>query len=155
MTAEFRAPAGSPDYYVFRVFGERDWRTLHDLLVLADRAERLVARGKQEYDTDEMLRYAGQMICISIGEAAGRLSGELVDTHKEIRFELMRKQRNFAAHRYDVLDPEIIWETLATSFPEDKAKISELLQRRVPSAKGQSIARARCLAASPREQPEG
>jgi hypothetical protein len=28
----------------------------------------------------------------------------------------MREQRDFAAHGYEVLDPEITWETLATSF---------------------------------------
>lgn len=134
MTGEFRAPTGSPGNYVYRRFGERDWRTLHDLLVFADRAERLVARGKEAYDADEMLRYAGQMICISIGEAASRLSSELPDAHPEIRFGLMRKQRNFAAHRYEVLDPEIIWETLATSFPQDKARIAELLDRPAPSS---------------------
>ena len=134
MTGEFRAPAGSVEHYVYHAFGERDWRTLHDLLVFADRAERLVARGKEAYDADEMLRYAGQMICISIGEAAARLSDELLGVHPEIRFGLMRKQRNFAAHRYEMLDPEIIWETLATSFPEDKAKIAELLKRPAPSA---------------------
>jgi len=134
VTGEFRAPTGSVDHYVYRTFGERDWRTLHDLLVFADRAERLVARGKEAYDADEMLRYAGQMICISIGEAANRLSDELLDAHPEIRFRLMRKQRNSAAHRCEVLDPEIIWETLATSFPEDKAKIAELLERPAPSA---------------------
>lgn len=133
MTGEFRGPTGSAGHYVYQRFGERDWRTLHDLLVFADRAERLVARGKEAYDADEMLRYAGQMICISIGEAATRLSDELLDAHPEIRFRLMRKQRNFAAHRYEVLDPEIIWETLATSFPEDKAKIAEVLERRAPS----------------------
>jgi uncharacterized protein with HEPN domain len=134
MTGEFRAPTGSVDQYVYQTFGHRDWRTLHDLLVFADRAERLVARGKEAYDADEMLRYAGQMICISIGEAATRLSDELLDAHPEIRFRLMRKQRIFAAHRYEVLDPEIIWETLATSFPEDKAKIAELLERPAPLA---------------------
>jgi uncharacterized protein with HEPN domain len=134
MTGEFHAPTGSVDYYVYQKFGERDWRTLHDLLIFADRAERLAARGKEAYDADEMLRYAGQMICISIGEAATRLSDELLDAHPEIRFRLMRKQRNFAAHRYEVLDPEIIWETLATSFPDDKAKIAELLERRAQSA---------------------
>jgi uncharacterized protein with HEPN domain len=62
------------------------------------------------------------------------LSDELLDEHPEIRFGLMRKQRNFAAHRYEVLDPEIIWETLATSFPQDKAKIAELLERPAPLA---------------------
>lgn len=134
MTGKFRAPAGSASRYVYQRFGGRDWRTLHDLLVFAGRAERLVARGKEAYDADEMLRYAGQMICISIGEAASRLSDELPNAHPEIRFGLMRKQRNFAAHRYEVLDPEIIWETLATSFPEDKAKIAELLERQAPPA---------------------
>lgn len=134
MTSEFRAPTGSVDHYVYQTYGERDWRTLHDLLVFAGRADRLVARGKEAYDADEMLRYAGQMICISIGEAATRLSDELLDAHPEIRFGLMRKQRNFAAHRYEVLDPEIIWETLATSFPEDQAKIAELLDRPAPPA---------------------
>lgn len=133
MTGEFHAPTGSAGYYVYQTFGERDWRTLHDLLVFAGRAERLVARGKEAYDADEMLRYAGQMICISIGEAATRLSDEMLDAHPEIRFGLMRKQRNFAAHRYEVVDPEVIWETLATSFPEDKAKITELLERPAPS----------------------
>lgn len=130
MTGRFRAPTDAAGYYVYQTFGERDWRTLHDLLVFAGRADRLVKRGKDAYDADEMLQYAGEMICIGIGEAATRLTDQLVSAHPEIRFRLMRRQRNFAAHRYDVLDPEIIWETLATEFPKDKAKIAELLARR-------------------------
>lgn len=126
---EFRAPEGSADNYVYQRFGRRDWRTLHDLLVFGGRADRLVARGKSAYDADEMLRYAGKMLCIDIGEAASRLSDDLVQAHPEILFRKMREQRNFAAHRYESIDTDIIWETPAESFPGDRDKIADLIER--------------------------
>lgn len=111
----------------YRLPGSRDQQALRDLLAFAGRAQRLVSRGKAAYDTDEMLQLAGQKICIDIGEAATRLSDEFVAAHAEIAFRGMRGQRNFAAHRYDTIDPEIVWNTLAVRFPQDAGKIAELL----------------------------
>ena len=126
---DFHAPEAAAGSYVVTRFGDRDWRTLHDLLVFQGRAERLVQRGKRAYESDEMLRYAAEAICIGIGEAAGRLSDALVAAHPEISFQYMRRQRNFAAHRYDSIDADIVWNTLAVSFPADATKIARLLQR--------------------------
>lgn len=44
----------------------------------------------------------------------------------------MKRARNLVAHNYDIVDPEIMWETLASAFPTDLARIRALLDRWKP-----------------------
>lgn len=127
MTGESEEPGG--DNYVAQRFGTRDWRSLRDMLEFGNRAARLVARGRDAYDHDEMLQYAAQKICIDLGEAATRLSSELIATHPEINFVGMRRQRNHVTHRYDIIDTAIVWNTIAIALPADLRRVRELLAR--------------------------
>jgi len=89
----------------------------------------LVSRGKLAYDRDVQLQLAAEAIQHRIGEAVRRLPAEVVDAHPEIRFRAMKRARDKIAHNYDIVDPEIVWNTLAVALPEDAAKIRELLGR--------------------------
>lgn len=107
--------------------GERDRRALEDLVEFGALAEDLVARGKAAYDSDVQLQLAGEAIQHRVGEAVSRLSVELVSDNPQIRFRAMRKARNKVAHNYQVVDPELVWNTLALALSEDIAKVRDLL----------------------------
>jgi hypothetical protein len=49
--------------------GDRTARTLRDLVAFSDMAERLVARGRPAYDSDEHVRLAAEAVLHKIGEA--------------------------------------------------------------------------------------
>ena len=76
-----------------------------------------------------MLQRAAQMICVNLGEAAKRLSLEVVELHPDIRFGLMIALRDKVAHGYRIVDPQVIWDTIATAVPEDIARVEVLLRR--------------------------
>lgn len=103
---------------------------MEDILAFGREAEDLVSRGKSAYDSDLMLKRAAQMICLNLGEAAKRLSAEVVETHPDIRFKMMVALRDKVAHGCRILDPQVIWDTIATAIPEDTAKVEDLPSRR-------------------------
>jgi len=40
----------------------------------------------------------------------------------------MNRARNLVAHNYDIVSPQIVWNTLALALPDDVAKIRRLLE---------------------------
>ncbi len=95
-------------------------QALTDLLDHAAAVERLVSRGKDAYDGDEMLRYAGEDLLIRLGETAHRVDSadaHFVAAHPELELRDLKDARNVAAHGYDVVDAEIVWEILAVHVP--------------------------------------
>lgn len=127
-----RARGGSPGdlgSWVAAEYGERDEQALNDLLAFGGMAANLVARGKAAYDDDVQLQLAGEAIMSRVGEAVSRLSDRLVAECPDIRFRAMRRARNLVAHNYGIVDPQIVWSTLAQSLPEDIRRIQSLLKR--------------------------
>lgn len=107
-------------------YGDKDRRTLLDIIAFAELAEDLVSRGKDAYDADIQLQLAGEAIQHRIGGAVSRLSDEIVEDHTNIRFRTMKKARNLVAHNYDIVNPEIVWNTLALEFPKDAVRIRRM-----------------------------
>jgi uncharacterized protein with HEPN domain len=110
-----------------RRYGERTARTLRDLLAFSGMAERLVARGKPAYDSDEHLRLAAEAVLHKIGEAAARLPDAFTADHPEIPWSAMKATRNIVAHDYEQVDYEIIWNALAIRLPRETATVRSLL----------------------------
>ena len=48
----------------------RDQRAVEDILEFCDQAARLVARGREAFENDEMLPLAGEALAQRVGEAA-------------------------------------------------------------------------------------
>lgn len=102
-------------------------RTLQDLLAFGDMAERLVARGRSEYDSDETLRLAAEAILHKIGEAVARLPTDFVETHPEVSWRAMKGARNVVAHQYEQVDYQIVWNALARRLPDEINLIRPIL----------------------------
>lgn len=95
----------------------RDQRAVKDLLEFCEAAARLVARGRNDFEGDEVLRLAGEAIITRIGEAAGRLSPEFQAQHADIAWRAIRGMRNLVAHDYGRIDHVALWNTLERDLP--------------------------------------
>jgi uncharacterized protein with HEPN domain len=96
---------------------ERDRLTQQDILEFCAQAARLVARGRDAYDSDEMLRLAAEALIHRIGEAAGRLSQAFQEQHVDVPWRAIRGMRNVIAHDYGRVDHAIVWNTLRYDLP--------------------------------------
>ena len=93
----------------------------------ADAGARLVDRGRQAYDDDEMLRLAAESIMHKIGETIGRLPDDFTKLHPSVSWRPMRGMRNKIAHEYEVVDYAIIWNALDLRLPKDAAEVRGIL----------------------------
>ena len=72
------------------------------------------SHGKQrtDFDHDEILGLALVRLLEIIGEAANRVSQDTQDQHSEIPWPKIVGMRNRLIHGYDVVDLDILWQTL-------------------------------------------
>jgi uncharacterized protein with HEPN domain len=110
-------------------YGQRTRDVLVDITAFTDLAADLVARGKDTYDQDEMLRLAGEAIAHRIGEAVARLSDEFVAEHPDIEWRKIKGMRNIVAHEYARVDHEIVWNALADRMPDLAAYVRAVARR--------------------------
>jgi len=109
---------------------DRTARTLQEFLDFAEVGARLVARGKDDYDHDEMLRLAAEALLHKLGEAVARLERddpELVAEHPEVSWRAMKGIRNLVAHDYGAVDYEIVWTALQQNLPQEAAHVRRIL----------------------------
>lgn len=96
---------------------DRDQRAVQDILDFCDRGARLVARGHDAFESDEMLRLAAEALAQRVGEAVSRLSKAFQDQHPAVPWRAMRGMRNLVVHDYGRIDDRVVWNTLTIDFP--------------------------------------
>jgi uncharacterized protein with HEPN domain len=107
----------------------RTRQTLHDFLDFAATAARLVTRGREAYDGDEMLRLSGEAILHRIGEAVARLDDDFTTAHPEVRWRAMKGMRNLVAHDYGAVDHGILWNAMAHNLPQEAVHVQRILDQ--------------------------
>lgn len=105
----------------------RTRQTLLDFLRFAATGARLVARGREAYDGDEMLRLSAEAILHRIGETVARLDSEFTTTHPEVRWRAMKGMRNLVAHDYGAVDYDMLWNALARNLPQEADHVQHTL----------------------------
>ncbi len=115
--------------WVRETYGSRAVDALVDLRDHAAIAQRLVSRGRAEFDRDEAIRLAGEAVIHRIGESAGRLPDAFVVDFPALRLRAFKGMRNLVARQYQRVDYEIIWETIAADVPQLDAQATEILRR--------------------------
>lgn len=107
----------------------RDNKILHSVLEEIHYLELSV--GNIKYDAfmkNETLRRAVAMTLINIGESARLLSEEIKAKNPDIPFNEIIATRNIAAHGYQALNFNYIWDTLKTDIPDLKNKINAIVK---------------------------
>lgn len=117
----------SARHRIEEIYGSLAVTTLEDLIDFAAQAERLVAKGRAEYDADEFLRLAAEAVIHRIGEAISRLPVALIEAYPDIAWRPMRGTRNIVSHNYNAVDHKILWRALSENLPVDAARIRAIL----------------------------
>jgi len=76
---------------------------------------------------NEMVKRSVAMTLINIGELTRILSDELKQSTKGIPFKGIMAMRNVAAHGYEELRFDYVWDTIKTDIPELKVAIKGLI----------------------------
>jgi len=102
---------------------------LEDIRQAAQRIQKFTAgRSLDDYRSDELLRAGIERYYIIIGEALSRLekvevslTNQITDYRKIIGF------RNVLVHGYEMIDDQIVWETIQQYLPVLKGQVESLL----------------------------
>lgn len=81
----------------------------------------------EQFKQNEMLMRAVSMTVINIGELVKNLSDETRLAYPEIPWKAIAGFRDIAAHKYQTLRMDDVYETVATDFPTLKKQIEEIL----------------------------
>ena len=64
-----------------------------------------------------------------IGEAANQIPKVIKDKHPNLPWRQMYGLRNFAAHEYHRIDPQILWEIAEDHLIENKIQLENILDQ--------------------------
>jgi uncharacterized protein with HEPN domain len=91
---------------------------LNDLRDFCRQAERLVAQGKDRFDSDEFLQLASEALILNLGEAVNRLPADYVAQHPEAPWRAISGTRTIVAHPHHRVNHAIIWNGLRDGLGE-------------------------------------
>ncbi len=109
---------------------ERDYR---DYLADITQAINLIEEFTREMDRDAFIHDEKTVFAVIrcleiIGEAVKRLPQSFRDDHHQVPWKIMAGMRDRLIHGYDIIDYEIIWNTIQKDIPGIKPVI-ELLTK--------------------------
>lgn len=81
-----------------------------------------------EFLDNEMLKRAVCMTVINVGELVKNLTEECRLSHPEVAWKEIAGFRDIAAHKYQTLRMEDVYETAVTDFPDLQQKITKILE---------------------------
>ena len=81
----------------------------------------------EEFLENEMQKRAVGMTVINIGELTKNVSDELRTSHKEVPWKAVAGMRDLAAHKYQTLRMEDVYNTAKTDFWELKNLLEKIL----------------------------
>ena len=84
-------------------------------------------RTPEQFSHNEMLTRAVCMTVINIGELVKNLTDETRQNYPQVPWKAIAGFRDIAAHKYQTLRREDVYETVVTDFPALKAQIEAML----------------------------
>lgn len=83
-----------------------------------------------DYYADRLLRQAVERNLEIVGEAVRRLRRDDPDTASRLsEYERIIAFRNVLIHGYDLVDDELVWDTIETKLPVLLSEVEGLLQK--------------------------
>jgi uncharacterized protein with HEPN domain len=80
-------------------------------------SDRVAARSKADFDSNEDLRFVIAHLIQTLGEAAARVTPETRDAHPEIPWKQITGIRHRIVHDYMGVDYDILWEVAKWHIP--------------------------------------
>jgi len=107
-----------------------DTQMLLDIIEAIDRIERYASRGRDAFESDELVQNWIVNHLQVIGEAARSLSADLRDSNKEVPWAKIIGMRHILVHRYFEIDRDLVWSVVAGDIPELKQRVEAILEER-------------------------
>ena len=104
-----------------------DRERLRDILEAIERIERYTAKGREEFERDELIQTWVVHHIQIIGEAARKLSEEVRSEHDQVPWPAIIAMRNILVHDYFSVDIDEVWSTVERNLPDLKANISSIM----------------------------
>lgn len=104
---------------------------LQKMLRYCDEIEQILNKhhfNREEFENDTEFQFACGMCIIQIGELVTGLEDSFVKKYPDIPWHQIKGMRNIYAHDYDIIDNDIIWETITKEIPELKEKLKAIFQ---------------------------
>jgi len=98
---------------------------LADLAEAVESAAEIIGLGKERWDSDRLLRLAGEAVIGRLGDIATKLPDEVTKATPEIPWREVKGMRIIAAHAYHRIDYAEVWVTLRDDVP----KMAEAIKR--------------------------
>lgn len=83
---------------------------------------------RKEFENDTEFQFACGMCIIQIGEHVTRLEDDFISKYPDIPWRQIKGMRNIFAHDYDIVDNDIIWETITKEIPDLKDHLQVIFQ---------------------------
>jgi uncharacterized protein with HEPN domain len=101
---------------------------LRDNLDAIGNIERYAVRGRQAFESDELIQNWFARHLQIIGEAAYALPKELRDQRPDIPWNEIIGMRHILVHDYFVIDIDMVWDAVDQDLPDLKDKVEGLLR---------------------------
>ena len=99
---------------------------LQKIIRYCDEAAQILERhcfDRADFEDNKEFQFASGMCIIQIGELVARLDGDFTAKYPDIPWRQIKGMRNIYAHDYDVVDNDMVWETITEEIPELKKKL--------------------------------
>jgi uncharacterized protein with HEPN domain len=108
-----------------------DSERILDMLEAIERIERHAGKGRQAFESDELIQTWVVHHLEIMGEAASKLSQEVRETCPEIPWSQIIAMRNVLAHEYFGIDPVEVWQVVDRDLPVLKQELNSVYQKLV------------------------
>jgi uncharacterized protein with HEPN domain len=106
---------------------EREY--LLDILEAIQRIEKYTGRGRELFDTDELVQTWVIRHLQIIGEAARKLPAEFKGNHPVVPWAKIIGMRHILTHHYFDIDEDAVWAAVEKHLPELKRQIEAILKQ--------------------------
>ena len=104
-----------------------DEERLRDVHEAIERIERYADRGRETFDSDELIQTWVLHHLQIIGEAVRAISAEKKEEADSIEWSKIVGMRNILVHNYFAIDKDLVWAVIENDLPQLKKEISKLL----------------------------
>jgi uncharacterized protein with HEPN domain len=106
----------------------RDVERLHDILDAIARIEKYAAKGRQAFESDELIQVWIIHHIQIIGEAARQVSDGLRKRFTNVPWSLVIGMRNILVHDYFGIDLNEVWSAVEGDMPDLRREVNAILQ---------------------------